>query len=560
MDRSMDTFQQLVSDHPWSSLSTITAFDSGEENDTVESKLSTESMDDSSTELIRGVDIIGLLKAKASTPISLLVESLVQQLCALLEPDSIKATKLYNVICEKLYEMKLIDESYSMEEFEVMRNRYQKALYQLVGVAKGSDIPKTIQYMVPSNNKALDSRYSREFTELAFLGGGGFGQVYKARHRLDGNEYAVKKICICADSVKAVMTHLKEVKTFAILNHPNVVQYKAAWLEPFVVSNVRKPIIRDEFALCNTDIESFNKLSDITAKIDLINKTKKNTSDSDSDFRIEFRNSTSDSPQTVSDKSLSNSTNSFNQICCLQNDEIRKAPKSEWVTLYIQMALCQMTLKQWLEQRNHLERANKEINSVVVESRILTARKIFKQLVSGLAYIHSKGIVHHDIKPSNVFISIENNVISVQLGDFGLACPLEKSHNGAALGTYLYAAPEQLEGKCDLKSDIFSLGIILLELIESFATDMERVQNITELRKGRLSAHISADHPQFAHIISQLVTPAPSQRPDAAKLLTILDDETNNLININLLQEQLKEKDCEIQRLKALLNQIGGKS
>lgn len=155
-------------------------------------------MDDSSTELIRGVDIIDLLKAKASTPISLLVESLVQQLCTLLEPDSIKATKLYNVICEKLYEMKLIDESYSMEEFEVMRNRYQKALYQLVGVAKGSDIPKTIQYMVPSNNKALDSRYSREFTELAFLGGGGFGQVYKARHRLDGNEYAVKKICICA--------------------------------------------------------------------------------------------------------------------------------------------------------------------------------------------------------------------------------------------------------------------------------------------------------------------------------------------------------------------------
>lgn len=89
---------------------------------------------------------------------------------------------------------------------------------------------------------------------------------------------------------------------------------------------------------------------------------------------------------------------------------------------------------------------------------------------------------------------------------------------------------------------------------------MERVQNITELRKGRLSAHISADHPQFAHIISQLVTPAPSQRPDAAKLLTILDDETNNLININLLQEQLKEKDCEIERLKALLNQIGVKS
>lgn len=72
-------------------------------------------------------------------------------------------------------------------------------------------------------------------------------------------------------------------------------------------------------------------------------------------------------------------------------------------------------------------------------------------LQTGLEYIHSKGIVHHDIKPSNIFIQLENGSLLVQLGDFGLACPLQSVRHSLALGTKLYAAPEQLAGKCDPK-------------------------------------------------------------------------------------------------------------
>lgn len=81
------------------------------------------------------------------------------------------------------------------------------------------------------------------------------------------------------------------------------------------------------------------------------------------------------------------------------------------------------------------------------------ALDIFVQALSGLRYIHLQNIVHHDIKPSNIFIGCEKNgELYVQLGDFGLACPLETKHApDSMIGTITYAAPEQLRGQCNKK-------------------------------------------------------------------------------------------------------------
>lgn len=165
-----------------------------------------------------------------------------QQLCALLDPDPKRSQELYNTICERLHAVNLIDETYAMGEFEMMRSQYQKALYQLVSIARGQNLPVPVALenmwpLQPQPTVGLEwSRYHREFTELGFIAGGGFGKVYRARNNLDGGVYAVKKITIRSTTINNVLVHLAEVKTLASLNHINIVPYKAAWLEPLLAN------------------------------------------------------------------------------------------------------------------------------------------------------------------------------------------------------------------------------------------------------------------------------------------------------------------------------------
>lgn len=187
------------------------------------------------TPSVRDNNFIEQLATKATAPVSLLVESLVQQLCSMIEPNRESSDHLYNTICKQLYQMNLIDETFEMGEFDVMRSQYQRALYQLATVARGqAEIPLNLQSVWPlSDSTSMQwSRYHREFEELNFVAGGGFGRVYRALNKLDGTEYAVKKVTIKYRTINRVLSHLAEVKTFASLNHNNIVPYKAAWLEP----------------------------------------------------------------------------------------------------------------------------------------------------------------------------------------------------------------------------------------------------------------------------------------------------------------------------------------
>jgi hypothetical protein len=98
---------------------------------------------------------------------------------------------------------------------------------------------------------------------------------------------------------------------------------------------------------------------------------------------------------------------------------------------------------------------------------LLEVRDIMVQLGRALGYAHAHGMIHRDIKPSNVLIDETRNCL---LTDFGLArmteAASELTASGAIMGTPAYMSPEQGAGEnLDARSDIYSLGIIMYELL-----------------------------------------------------------------------------------------------
>jgi eukaryotic-like serine/threonine-protein kinase len=112
------------------------------------------------------------------------------------------------------------------------------------------------------------------------------------------------------------------------------------------------------------------------------------------------------------------------------------------------------------------------------------------QVARALDYIHYRGIVHRDIKPANIMMSRQGGV---KLMDFGIARDQnfdDLTEAGTGIGTPAYMSPEQILGdKLDARSDIFSLGIVLYQMLtgrKPFVEDEQR----SVMHKIRLEKHV----------------------------------------------------------------------
>lgn len=197
--------------------------------------------------------------------------------------------------------------------------------------------------------------------------------------------------------------------------------------------------------------------------------------------------------------------------------------------LYIQMQLCQkQSLKEWLQMTPGSGRRMKII-------------PIFDQIIQAVEYVHLKGLIHRDLKPSNIFFALDG---TVKVGDFGLVTDMEEGTDEAIeakensdgvgdgkwldsvpggvwakkhtqqVGTHLYMSPEQLEGGAyDYKVDIYSLGLILFELLVVFSTEMERIKTLTSLRQNNFPVEYSSSYESELELLRLMLSKTPQERP-----------------------------------------------
>ena len=140
------------------------------------------------------------------------------------------------------------------------------------------------------------------------------------------------------------------------------------------------------------------------------------------------------------------------------------------------------------------------------------------QLARGLDYAHFRGLIHRDIKPANIIISTQGEV---KLMDFGIARHEEfgdLTETGTGLGTPSYMSPEQILGdKLDFKSDIFSVGIVLYQMLtgrKPFVED-DNTSVMQKIRLGRYTAPncLGVDVPRkFERIMERCMKKLPANR------------------------------------------------
>ncbi|XP_060025769.1 interferon-induced, double-stranded RNA-activated protein kinase [Lagenorhynchus albirostris] len=270
----------------------------------------------------------------------------------------------------------------------------------------------------------VDSRFIRYFTEITPIGEGGFGQVFKAKHKIDEKTYVIK--CVKYNNEKVE----REVKALAMLDHANIVHYHSCW----------------------------------------------------------------DGLDYDPEQSINSS-------------------RSKTRCLFIQMEYCDKgTLKQWIDSRRGKEQ----------DKRL--ALVFFEQITEGVHYIHSKQLIHRDLKPCNIFL-VETN--QIKIGDFGLVTYLKNDEaRTSKQGTRLYMSPEQIACIEDYGNevDIFALGLILAELLHICSTEIETMKILKGLRDGTFSDVFDNKE---KNLLQKLLSKDPKKRPNTLKILKTLKEWSN---------------------------------
>ena len=240
-----------------------------------------------------------------------------------------------------------------------------------------------------------------------------------------------------------------ELRSMAKLTHKNIVRYYTSWIESIKINNTIKNL--------------------------------------DNDILIEENNNTQ----------LVKFNNNFNDINSISSESSEYDEQDYDKFIFIQMELCKKNLKDYLK-KNKLNNEDK--------------KKICREIIDGMKFIHKNQIIHRDLKLTNIFIDYNNNV---KIGDFGLAVNIYDL-NFDEVGTYSYIAPEIINGEnYDYKVDLYSLGIIILEIFKPFNTEMEKMISVKEIKNGKYLF----DNNDLNNLLSKLINDNPDERLNLNKII-----------------------------------------
>ncbi|TSO67491.1 eIF-2-alpha kinase GCN2 [Bagarius yarrelli] len=370
------------------------------------------------------------------------------------------------------------------------------------------------------------SRYFNEFEELQLLGKGAFGAVIKVQNKLDGCNYAVKRIQVNPAS-KQFRRIKGEVTLLSRLNHENIVRYYNAWIERHEApstgtesSDTSEPASTPQRSSRPAAQPCFNELGlldnveddapppalassvEWSTSLERSSSAKCNgpdSSDEDDDdddeadvFCPSFLPSNSDSESDIifdngdasRDSIVQENVSKREGVDTSESSTSKNAPLIAHY-LYIQMEYCEKsTLRDTIDQGLHRDC-----------SRLW---RLFREILDGIAYIHEQGMIHRDLKPVNIFLDSRDHV---KIGDFGLAT----------------------DHPAGTKVDLFSLGIILFEMsYRPMTTASERISVLSQLRKE--SIDFPEDFCEYENgtqrkVICWLLNHDPALRPTAVELL-----------------------------------------
>ena len=365
------------------------------------------------------------------------------------------------------------------------------------------------------------NRYETDWNEVSVLGVGGFGRVVKAQNKLDKHFYAIKMIPV--ENEKELQTIMQEVRLISGIRHSSVVQYYSCWDEKDISSNDEESLVEDSFGMSARNVEiprtGFDTQSLQRAAREI--QFGYDSEDKSPAVNQEGSPAMAEEEPEVEDKGAPEQPQERVPPRRQLIRQLQRREKDSGSTLFIQMELCdKKTLRSILS----------ELSTNIPENW-----RLFRQIVEGIKYIHEQGIVHRDLKPNNIFIDFSNNI---RIGDFGLATAgpstsvleenlqsMRATKNSVSLGTVGYIAPEIRRGRSGIystKADMFSLGIMFLEMCYPMETNTEGIKLRNRMEAGDQPLPARFESPEWkdqAWIIRNLLRYDQKLRHSAQELL-----------------------------------------